>query len=483
MNTSFQECDSIYFDMMNFKNFPKWKITFLKEIWIENKLSQASFVREQIYGLYVNSNKKYNSTDYRLTYTDLGDLFGLTKQRIMQLIEKHQKILDGNLPKPFGRQSLLTLEQKNSLVQWISQQHKEQNPPTVDDVTEYVRGTLKVECSSTWANKWINSKDTGLFVVDAIPLEKERIDVTLDILKAYEKKIQEELKTLDPEFLFNCDETGLDDRKYGNKSVVSTENSPTCYKVLWPAGHITVLPTICADGSTARPMVIIARKSIDNEILKYGLPNGMHGYVVSSPKGYMTTDLFECYFEDILIPHIKKKRLDRHKQLQKAVLLMDGFCAHSSDKVTKLSEDNNVKIVFIPPHSSHLTQPLDLLIFSTFKKTMLKISTTFQLSELSKRIVMALKGIQMSTNFFDILTSFYLAGFIISLELQKESLSFDLARVMKNDRAPENEVKKEENKKKKKRTKLKAGIPKAKKQKKSNNVLIPSSSTTNQNGG
>jgi len=136
----------------------------------------------------------------------------------------------------------------------------------------------------------------------------------------------------------------------------------------------------------------------------------------------VTTDLFESYFETIFSPQIKGNRINMNKPNKKAVVLMDGFCAHSSEKLKKLQEDNNVKFLFIPPHSSQLTHPFDLLIFANFKKLMPKLSTTLQMNPLSKRIAMALKGIQMSTSFFDIHTAFHRAGIETDVTSGKEKI-------------------------------------------------------------
>lgn len=465
MNIDFQDSKSMKFFELNLQALPKWKTTFLLEIWKENNLSDLEFLREQVHQLYQLANSKYNSQDYRLSYTETGLFFGVSKQRIHQIIEKQKKILSGKSPKSTGRQSLLTDIQKNSIIQWVREQHENKEPPTVEDLTDYVRDVLKIDCSTTWSTKWIQSKDSGLFVIDAKPLEKERAEVTVDQLKEYEKKLKEEIKSVDPGFIFNLDETGLDDRQYGKKKVVSTENTPTCYRICRSAGHITVIPTVFADGTVATPMIVISRKSIDNELLKYGFPNGNAGYVVSSQKGYITKELFESYFEDIIVPHIERKRKEKNKLDAKAVAIIDGCSAHTSEKLENLLSKNNIKLFYLPSHSSHLTQPLDLLIFSSFKRLMLKMKTTIQVSELSKRILLALKGIHMSTNFFDIINCFTLAGFIIDLEPGKEKLSFEITKVLSNDRSPDNEVKTEVNKRKKKRTKLKGAKPKFKKRK------------------
>ena len=79
---------------------------------------------------------------------------------------------------PPYRQSLLNQEQKEKVKDWISQQNVEMTPPTMDDLTDFVRNTLSIECSNTWVNKWIEANSSEIFLVDASPLEKERMDVT-----------------------------------------------------------------------------------------------------------------------------------------------------------------------------------------------------------------------------------------------------------------------------------------------------------------
>ena len=171
----------------------------------------------------------------------------------------------------------------------------------------------------------------------------------------------------------------------------------------------------------------------------------------------MTTDLFENYIEDIFIPHMNRKRQQLNKPNNPALIILGGFSAHSSPKLDTLQKYNNWKLFFLPPHSSHLTQPLDLLIFGAFKKLMLRLKTSIELNPLSKRIFLALKGIDMATNFLDNITSFSRAGFIITLEEGKHSITFYISKVLKNDRAPENDLKLAENTKKRKRTTLKHG--------------------------
>lgn len=57
---------------------------------------------------------------------------------------------------------------------------------------------------------------------------------------------------------------------------------------------------------------------------------------------------------------------------------MDGFKGHTKvyEEIKDIFEENNVKVLFIPPHSSDQIQPLNLLGFSLLKlaKNMFNIS-------------------------------------------------------------------------------------------------------------
>jgi hypothetical protein len=51
---------------------------------------------------------------------------------------------------------------------------------------------------------------------------------------------------------------------------------------------------------------------------------------------------------------------------------MDGCTYHDTGRVTPLLEANGIVVEFLPPHSSHQIQALDLGIFAIFKKSYMK---------------------------------------------------------------------------------------------------------------
>jgi DDE superfamily endonuclease len=52
------------------------------------------------------------------------------------------------------------------------------------------------------------------------------------------------------------------------------------------------------------------------------------------------------------------------------LLICDGYNSHITAKWIAHYIDNNILLMILPPHSSHLTQPLDVGVFGALKKHM-----------------------------------------------------------------------------------------------------------------
>ena len=61
-----------------------------------------------------------------------------------------------------------------------------------------------------------------------------------------------------------------------------------------------------------------------------------------------------------------KARLDSPDDYR--LLLYDRHDSHISAKFVDYAIKNNIEIILLPPHSSHLLQPLDIAIFSPLKR-------------------------------------------------------------------------------------------------------------------
>lgn len=70
---------------------------------------------------------------------------------------------------------------------------------------------------------------------------------------------------------------------------------------------------------------------------------------------WMETDIFYNYMAKILIPALGEER---------PVLIV---FTHVDTKVIEMPIKNDVTIIKLPPHTSHLLQPLDVAVFKSFK--------------------------------------------------------------------------------------------------------------------
>ena len=50
------------------------------------------------------------------------------------------------------------------------------------------------------------------------------------------------------------------------------------------------------------------------------------------------------------------------------LLILDGHDSHHSEEFETYYQEHNIIILYIPPHSSHLLQPLDINYFAPLKK-------------------------------------------------------------------------------------------------------------------
>jgi hypothetical protein len=155
-----------------------------------------------------------------------------------------------------------------------------------------------------------------LETVEAFPIERERAQVTFEELETHYKKLEVFLKTVHLKFLFNVDESGLDE---------FTKNQTISFMM-----------------DFVRLLIIVNRKTMD-DLLPFGFLSGLLGKIISSETEYATFDVFEVYVKDILILHVcKLKRVEKLPDA-KAGILLDGHYSHENPKALVTLKENNIE--------------------------------------------------------------------------------------------------------------------------------------------
>jgi len=125
---------------------------------------------------------------------------------------------------------------------------------------------------------------------------------------------------------------------------------------------VTVIECACADGSSIPPMVIFKGENLMSSCIPTTAPKGW--YFSCNTKGWTSNVhggkwlvLFNSWTAD---KANKKKRL----------LICDGHDSHISAEFVRYCMDNDILILLLVPHSSHITQPLDVGVFGPLKRAM-----------------------------------------------------------------------------------------------------------------
>ena len=160
-----------------------------------------------------------------------------------------------------------------------------------------------------------------------------------------------------PEHIFNCDESMVAMDRCTGKVVVSRKTKQAYSESKGTRDHITVNACVSASGLVLPPHIIFAGALPSGPYAREG-PDGALCSI--SDNGYMDTTLFYVFIDQLFIP--KTKHISGQK-----LLILDGHGSHLDINTIQLCRANNIHLYCLPPHTTHIFQPLDVVIFHPVK--------------------------------------------------------------------------------------------------------------------
>jgi hypothetical protein len=100
---------------------------------------------------------------------------------------------------------------------------------------------------------------------------------------------------------------------------------------------------------------------------------GLYGYdswnvfLTSQENACMTTRLFELWAREVFFPAVAQRR-SQFGDTGMAKLLLDGLGSHHTDEFLETCAGQGIDVLFVVLHSSHQSQPLDVLTFALMKR-------------------------------------------------------------------------------------------------------------------
>jgi hypothetical protein len=165
-----------------------------------------------------------------------------------------------------------------------------------------------------------------------------------------------------PQDIYNFDETGFQLGQISTSKVVTSIEKSGRPKQIKPTGieWVTVIQGACADGSAIPPFIIFKGKEVNNRWLCEGLPSTW--MFIASPKGW-TSDQIGLQWVSHFDKHTKSKTIG-----SKRLLILDNHGSHTTPEFTSFCENNNIVLLWMPSHTSHMLQPLDVGCFGPLKQ-------------------------------------------------------------------------------------------------------------------
>ena len=159
-----------------------------------------------------------------------------------------------------------------------------------------------------------------------------------------------------PMLVYNVDETGVSLTQHKGKVITEIKRRNTHRVTACEKGkNHTVIACGSASGSCIPPMIIFPRVRIPPSFQANSPPGSL---LAGQKKGWVTTELYLRWFQ-FFIENIPPTR--------PVLLIHDGHSSHISIDLIELAKSNNVHILCLPAHTTHVLQPLDVGVFSSFK--------------------------------------------------------------------------------------------------------------------
>jgi DDE superfamily endonuclease len=272
-----------------------------------------------------------------------------------------------------GQNRILNEAQHQALIQYAIDQATEggmgATKPMLRAAAAYLRRQEgKDPPSERWFSQWLKSMPS-LHTIKTKPISSHRVDMHTesDLKEWFEQQYRSALVytgILDQEqpqdYIHNMDEKGCRIAIPGGQEVVVPININDMYVGI-PENRLslTIIESICANGTADPPVVIIPGKSIMEHWFHQNMTG--HELITTSSTGYTNTEINLTWLDHFIKYH------QCGPTSPWRVLLLDGASSHADNDFAIRCKANKIWPVIFPSHQTHLIQPADVGCFRQWK--------------------------------------------------------------------------------------------------------------------
>jgi hypothetical protein len=198
-------------------------------------------------------------------------------------------------------------------------------------------------------------KPRSLDMARARSATREAIDCYFDALNNIMVKYHLVAK---PHLMYNVDEKGLNSEHKPPK-IVSGKHHKVQAVTSGRSKTVTVIGCVNAVGQQVPPYFVFPGARMIDSLMEGATP-GSSATVTQS--GWSNTEVFSTYMKDHLLKYLPPRSPE-----EPVLVLYDGHKSHVALDLIQWAKAENIVLFVLPPHCSHLLQPLDVSCFGPFE--------------------------------------------------------------------------------------------------------------------
>ena len=273
-------------------------------------------------------------------------------------------------------QQLLSSTQEDLLCRWIIDLDLAGAPPSFAQVREFAGLISKAsDGPSLIGQNWITR------FLTRHPNIKSKVGRKIDYLRA-ENTSPEALRAFFDHFwtvmtshdvqlsnIWNFDEHGLGMGVCTNQRVLGSTQRPRSYlKTPENRDWVSIIEACSIDGRSTDPLILFKGKELQSTWFPPNTP--LSWQFRCTENAFTTNSVTLAWLKEIFLPQTFNNGATR-------ILLCDNHGSHTTVLFMYECYMANVQLIYMPSHSSHILQPLDVGVFSALKRSYRKEITNF----------------------------------------------------------------------------------------------------------
>jgi hypothetical protein len=259
--------------------------------------------------------------------------------------------------------------EEESLIKWILDLDKRGFPPRPSLVRDMANHLLSQRGNQQVGQNWVTN------LVRRRPELKSRFSRRYNyerakcedpkIIQEYFDRVRETILKygIVPEDIYNFDETGFAMGLCATAKVITGSDRYGRPKLLQPGNRewVTAIEAVNSMGWALPSYIILKATKYLQEGWFETLPTSWKLNI--SDNGWTTDKIGMDWLLNHFIPHTIGRTVGRYR-----MLILDGHGSHLTAEFDRTCTENNIIPICMPPHSSHLLQPLDVSCFAVLKR-------------------------------------------------------------------------------------------------------------------